>query len=213
MASVIGSLALLPLIFVKEPKTKRTRKSLFKGISSLSKRLKYFIVVSTIFTLGNFGLYMFLILRAKEISGNFVAPLAMYALFSLTYAGFSIPFGKLSDKIGRKKVLFMGYSLFLIMVVGFIFVTNVWIFAVLFGVYGLVYAITQVNQRALVADLSPDLKGTSIGFYYFLTGLITIPAGIIAGALWNINYTTMFIYISAVGLVSLILLGFVKEKR
>ncbi len=212
IASVIGALSLVPLFFVIEPKTRKTRKNLLKGISSLSRRIKFSVIVFSVFTLGNFGLYLFLLLRAKELSGNFLVPLAMYALFNLVYAGFSIPFGKLSDKIGRKKVLFIGYFLFLAAAISFIFTTNLIIFASLFAVYGLVYAITQVNQRAFIADLSTDMKGTSMGFYYFLTGIVTIPAGIIAGIFWNISYTTMFYYLASIGLVSMILLSFVKEK-
>lgn len=210
-ASIIGSIALLPLLFVKEPKMRKSSKGLLKGICGLSKRLKYSIIVFAVFTLGNFGLYMFLLLRAKELSGNFLIPLIMYALFSLAYASLSIPFGKLSDKIGRKKVLFIGYALFLALSICFIFAQNLILFAALFTLYGLVYATTQVNQRALVADLSPESKGTPLGFYYFLTGIITIPAGIIAGALWNINYTTMFIYLAVVALISIVMLGFVRE--
>ena len=155
---------------------------------------------------------MFLLLRAQELSGNIIAPLGMYLLFNIFWAGFSIPFGKLSDKIGRKKVLVAGYLLFLAVSIGFIFVSNIYLFALLFGMYGMVYAMTNANHRAMVADLSDDLKGTEMGFYYFVTGIVTIPAGILAGFLWNINPTTMFIYISGIAVLSLILLGFVKKK-
>ncbi len=213
IASVIATFSILPLFFVHEPKFKKTRKGLFQGIKSLNKKLKYFIFVASVFTLGNFGLYMFLLLRAKELSGNFVIPLAMYVLFNIFYAVFVIPFGNLSDKIGRKKVLFLGYGLFLILSLAFIYTSNLIYFAVLFSLYGLVYAITQANHRALVSDLSKEMKGTAMGFYYFITGIVTIPAGLIAGILWDITPATMFIYIFIIAIISLILLGFVNERK
>ncbi|MEM3141323.1 MAG: MFS transporter, partial [Candidatus Pacearchaeota archaeon] len=110
-ASIIGALAILPIFFVYEPTTKKTKKSLFVGIKSLNKDLKYFIFVTTIFTLSNFGLYLFLILRAQELFGNFFIAIVMYLFFSISYALFAVPFGNFSDKVGRKKVLFFGYSL------------------------------------------------------------------------------------------------------
>jgi len=212
IASIISILALVPLFFVKEPKFKKTHKSLFKGISSLSSHLKYFVFVSAVFSLGNFGLYIFLIARGQELSGSLISSLIMYALFSAFYAFTSVPFGKLSDKIGRKRVLVLGYIFFLIISIGFIFADNVYLFTVLFSLYGMVYAITQPTSRALIADFSQDMKGTAMGFYYFVTGIVTIPAGIIAGILWNISVETMFICVAGVALVSLILVGFVKNK-
>lgn len=212
VASSIALLSLVPVLFVKEPKFKKTRKSIFKGVSSLSSKLKYFVFVSAVFSLGNFGLYIFLVKRGGDISGNLIVPLIMYAVFSAVYAFTSVPFGKLSDRIGRKKVLISGYVLFLLISIGFIFVDNVYLFGVLFSLYGLVYSITQPVSRALVADFSKQIKGTAMGFYYFVTGIVTIPAGIFAGFLWNIGPGTMFVYIAGIALVSLALICFVKNR-
>ncbi|MEX2017423.1 MAG: MFS transporter [Candidatus Pacearchaeota archaeon] len=212
IASLISMFCLVPIFFVKEPKFKKTRKNLLSGISSLSPRMKYFVFVSGVFSLGNFGLYLFLVARGGELSGSIIVPLIMYALFSAAYAFTSVPFGKLSDKIGRKKVLVLGYILFLVLSIGFIFVENVYAFAGLFTLYGLVYSITQPTSRALIADFSREIKGTAMGFYYFVTGIVTIPAGLIAGLLWNISSQVMFSYISVVALIALVLLNFVKER-
>jgi MFS family permease len=212
IAAIIGSLSLLPLIFVKEPKIKPANKNFFSSIKELNKHLKYFIFVASIFTLANFGLYMFLILRAKQITQSTIIPLLLYALFSLTYSIFAIPFGNLSDKIGRKKVLIFGYILFSITSIGFIYSSNLMSLIILFSLFGLVYALTQSNQRALVADLSGKMKATALGTYYFSTGIINIPAGLIAGYLWNLSYLTMFSYTSIISLIALGLLLFVKEN-
>ncbi|MCK9595863.1 MFS transporter [Candidatus Pacearchaeota archaeon] len=212
IAAGISAFSIIPLFFVREPKFKSTKISLLKGIHKLDKHLKYLIFVISFFTLGNFGLYLFLLLRAREISGNIVVPLVIYAVFNLVSAIFLVPFGNLSDKIGRKKVLLSGYILFFIISLGFIYVDSLFYLIILFALYGLVFAITQANQKAFVSDISGELKGTAFGFYSFVTGIVNILGGLIAGILWDISYSVMFTYISVIAFISIILLIFVKKR-
>jgi len=213
VASLISLFSILPLFFVKDAKTAPIKGKLFEGIHNLDSRLKYFTFASAVFTLANFGIYMFLILKAKELTGSIVIALVLYAVFNLFYALFVVPFGKFSDKVGRKKVLTHGYLLFLLSIIGFIFVTEIYFLFLLFAVFGIVYAMIQSNQKSYVSDLAGKMKGTALGFYSAVVGIVNIPAGLIAGLLWDKNPNMMFYYIFVVGVISLVLLYFVKEGK
>lgn len=211
IASSIAILSLIPLIFVKENKSVKSTKNIFQGIKQVNKKLKYFVFIASIFTLANFGINMFLLLEAKEITGSLIAALGMYAFFNVAYAAFVIPFGKLSDNMGRKKVLMMGYVLFFLLALGLIFFSSIFFLILAFIIYGIVLAITQSNQRALASDLLGKMKGTSMGFFHSVIGIVNIPAGIIAGLLWDVNPTIMFVYITIVAFIAVILLCTLKE--
>ena len=128
-------------------------------------------------------------------------------LFNIFYAVFAVPFGSLSDKIGRKKVIVFGYMLFSLTSLGFVFFNSLIAFIALFALYGMVYAIVDGNQRAYVSDLSSEeLKATALGTFHTTIGLVALPASLIAGFLWqNIAPYTTFIYGSTVSMVSVIL--------
>lgn len=211
IAGIVSFLSLIPILFVHEPKIKKQKKNIFKGVEDFNKKLKYFIFVMSVFTLVNFGLYMFLLLRVKNLTGSTVIAIALGVLFNFIWAVFAIPFGTLSDRFGRKKILLAGYVLFFLVTLGFVYLTDITSLIFLFVLYGLVWAITQTVPRAYISDLADTMKGTAFGFYQFVIGLVSIAGGIIAGFLWNISATTMFTYMAVVALISIILLLFTKD--
>ena len=204
-ASIIAIFSLIPLYFVKETKRKPQNTTLRLSIKVLPNALKLFMVVSGIFSMANFS-YMFFILRARDyFSGRLsvAAPILLYVLFNIFYALLSVPFGNLSDRIGRKKVLILGYVLFSLTSFGFAFFNSLTAFIILFALYGTAHAVIDGNQRAYVSDLSQgELKAVALGTFHTVIGLVSLPASLVAGLLWQaFGYYAAFIY---GGLISLL---------
>ena len=217
-AGIIGFFALIPLLFLKEKKKKPVEISLKISLKALPKNFRIFLIIATIFALGNFT-YMFFILKAQAAFFDprmaIAMPILLYAWFNLVYAAFSIPAGIFSDRIGRRKVLALGYVLFAATCTGFMFSDSLILFIIFFALYGITYALIDGNQRAYASDLIPEkLRGTGLGTFHNSTGLVALPASLIAGGLWEyFGSDVTFIYGAGLGIIAAILFVFYGAKR
>ena len=210
IAALVAFLSLIPLHFVKEKEQNEKPKiSLKIGYKNLSKRLKRFLVISGTYSLANMS-YMFFIIKTQEAFSDklsIVIPLFLYILYNIFYATLAIPFGILSDKIGRKRVIVSGYLLFSFVSLGFAFAKTLPAFVLLFILYGVVYALVEGNQRAYISDISPEAtRATALGIFYTTTGLLALVSSLIAGFLWQkISLSYAFYYSSSVSIFAVIL--------
>jgi len=186
-AGLLAFVALIPLVPVKES-PRYPAGCLRPGIRDLSPALAPFVAIASLFALGSFS-YMFFILRSAEFfagSMAVAAPLLLYVLFNLVYTLFSIPSGSWSDRVGRKRVLSIGYALFALVCLGFALVSSTMVLVLLFALYGLVFALVDGAERAFVSDLCrAEARGTGLGVYYGAVGTAAIASGLVAGALWQ----------------------------
>jgi len=212
IAAIVAFISLFPLYFVKEGKRERQEIRLQISLKKLPKRLKLYILVATVFALANFT-YMLFIYKAldtftlTEVKEPIALAILLYVLFNIFYAVLAIPFGTLSDRIGREKVLIFGYFLFSVICLGFAFSNSLADFLVLFPLYGVVYAMVDGNQRAFVSDLSTEeLRATALGSFHTIIGLVALPASLTAGILWQtISPNATFIYGSVISFIAVIL--------
>lgn len=154
-------------------------------VSGLGRPFQRFLLVMLLFTLGN-STDAFLVLRAQSVGASVVMVLAMIAGFNLVYTLLATPAGALSDKIDRRKVVIAGWLLYALVYLGFAFAAQTWHFWLLYGLYGVYYALTEGVAKALVADFVPaQRRGTAYGVYNAAVGLTVLPASVIAGALWQ----------------------------
>ena len=203
-------LALLMFAFIKEKKEPRQikqREKFWTGFSSLDGRLKLYLFIVFLFTLGNSS-NTFLLLRAKSAGFDDTNVILLYFLYNLTASVLAVPFGKLSDRIGRKSVLTCGYLLFSAVYAGFAFASSAPAFIVIFAVYGVFTAMTAGVERALIAEIAPArLKGTMLGLHSTVSGIALLPASVICGFLWDQFGTAVpFLFGAGMSLMAAILL-------
>jgi MFS family permease len=155
------------------------------SLNGMDRRFKAYLGVVVLFTLGNSS-DAFIILRAQERGLSVLQIIGMLMTFNAIYSVLSGPAGALSDRIGRRRLILSGWLVYGMIYLGFALAQTgaaVW---VLFGLYGVFYALTEGSAKALVADLVPDEKrGTAYGLYSAAIGLAALPASVIAGILWQ----------------------------
>lgn len=210
--SVIGALLIILLIREKRPSDTR----LYKGLtlSRMNTNFKMFLLLSALFALGSFS-YSFLLLYAAQfhVQGSFVP--VLYLIFTAVASLFSFPFGRLSDKIGRKAVLTLSYVLWGLVCLSFVFVESFVAIILTFVLYGMHRGALEPVQKSFVSELAPaEYRASGLGVFQLFTGLCALPSSVVAGVLWDqINFFAPFMFSLALTLVSVAMLPFVKEDR
>jgi MFS family permease len=153
----------------------------------------------------------------------------IWAFFHIIKVIFSTPLGALSDRIGRKKVINIGWAIYAFVYASFALLTflpaKIQLAATfaLFAIYALFYAFSEGAEKAFVADLVKDeQRGTAYGMYNFAIGLGALPASILFGFLYSFfdkiipgfGGTVAFGFGSMIAVISMILLAaMVKENK
>lgn len=222
-----GIVAVIILIFfVKEVSAKRkhsdttksTKTIMLSNFGSVLKGNSSFVlllVISAIFSVGTFN-YSFILLKASDLGiGKNVIPL-VYAVINISHTIIGIPAGVLADRIGKEKVLIIGYFMFLVSAMLMIGLSGNSHYAyVLAAIFGLYVGISETVQRAVIPKyISSDLRGTAFGLYNVVVGTCFFISNITFGFLWDnynlitaISYSIIFTSTAIIGMFA-----FVKAK-
>lgn len=210
IAIIPAVIAVIILALIKDKPAKPVKKeNIFKAYKDMSKNFKHYLYSAGIFSLAYFS-FGFLLLKAFYVGFEIKDVVLLYVLFNIAFVLFATPIGKLGDYIGRRKIIALEYVLYIIMCIGFIFASDKIQTALLFVIFGMFYAIDESQSKAYISDLEKTRRATAIGIYNFVTGLIYLPASIIAGWLWSINPNYAFAF---AGLISIVALFFFLSRK
>ncbi len=221
IAFLPGLIAVLASFFLKDknkihPKEKKII-SFFSFLNywkTCPQQYRKIVIGLLAFTLFNSS-DIFLLLKAKQVGLNDASVIGVYIFYNLIYALCAFPIGIYADKIGLKKMLVFGLSLFAIVYFGMAFSTNLYVIALLFFIYGVYAAATEGISKAWISNVSEKKDtATAIGTYSAFQSICTMLASTIAGLIWcqfGAN-TTFIITAIATVFITLYFTFFIKYK-
>lgn len=192
MSLIPGIIAVLILIFVVKEvaiKKRRVNATFLSNIRGLLKENRPFVlllVISGIFSLGAFN-FSFVLLRASDLGVQKEMIPLVYAVINVAHTAIGIPSGVLADKIGKEKMLIMGYAVFAVSSLLMVLLSGNFIYAyVLAAVFGLYVGISETVQRAVVPRfVSSELRGTAFGLFNLVIGVCFFASNVVFGFLWD----------------------------
>jgi MFS family permease len=203
------------MIFYRIRETESSEAKIFHGfvLRDLNANFKLFLVLSCFFALGSFS-YSFLLIYATHLGFTSAFVPVLYLILTVAAAIFSIPSGRLSDKIGRKALMVLAFISWGAVCLSLILSSSRVVIVLTFVIYGLHKGILDTVQATFVSELSPvSYRATGIGVFQMAVGLCALPASLVAGLLWDQGGIFAPLYFSTVlTLIATVLLMFVKEK-
>ena len=208
---------LLAWLALKEPEQHLAppkKSPFFAGFRELDPETKRLLKVGFLFTLARFS-EGFLILKGIDIGlSEAMSPLTL-AIFNLAYVALAYPAGILSDRMSPRSILMAGMAVF---IAGNLVLAETAGFAGLVigtTLWGAHMALTQGIFARMIADTAPaELRATSFGAFWFVTGIATLLASLGAGWLWDRQGSSAtFLTSAAIAAAALAMLSLLPEER
>jgi MFS family permease len=144
-----------------------------------------YLGIIALFTLGN-ATDAFLLLRASSLGMAEVAIPLLWGLHNVSKMVWSVPGGALADRVGPRRAIVAGWSVYAVTYAGFAFASQAWHIWALFVVYGLFYGLTEAPEKAFVVQLAPPTRrGSTLGAFHATIGFFALPSSVLFGLIWQ----------------------------
>jgi MFS family permease len=143
------------------------------------------LLVIFLFTLGNAS-DAFLLLRLSDLGvATPWIPLLWSGLHVVKVLS-SVVGGDLSDRLGRRTLIALGWVVYALVYAGFAAVEQLAPLVGIFLAYGLYFGMTEGVEKAWIADLAPaHARGSAFGVYNAVIGIGSLAASLLFGLIWT----------------------------
>jgi MFS family permease len=207
LSLIPGVIAIIILVFfVKEVIGKDTSKGMQKNFLNLIKQNRPFtilLLITGIFGLGAYN-FSFVLLKSSDLGVIDSSIPLVYATINIAHTAVSVPSGIMADRIGKEKVLILGYGILLVSSFLMFTLSGNFLYAFVIAlVYGIYVGITETVQRAVLPKyVDSSLRGTAYGLYSLVIGVGFFIGNIVFGYLWDAYSLDAAIYFSSIFVAS-----------
>lgn len=129
----------------------------------------------------------------------------LITVYTLIVAAFSVPWGRIADLTGRKRVLVAGTVIFTITSIVAIFGVSIWMMIIVRGIQGIGAAmIFSTNTAVLISSFPGRERGKVLG-YSIASTYVGLSAGPVIGGLLNHNFGWRSIFVLTAAISALVL--------
>lgn len=217
LATIPGILSVLLLIVAVRDQKLKTRTQPLPPLRGSWRKLpsasRWFVVASSIFALGN-SADSFIILRGQSLDLATATIILMYVCYNVAQTILATPAGMVSDRIGPKRVILVGWLVFAIIYGCIGFIHQGWWLWLLFPLYGIYIAFTDgVGKAYISTELAAESSGTIFGLYHSSIAIGNFFASVIGGLLWYYLFPAVtFWYGSVLALSAMLVLLLANAK-
>lgn len=211
MLSVVPGVAVLILLaMLPNPTTAAQIADAKKGAdraplrwAELSPVLRTYLTVLGLFCFAKAS-EAFIILRGHELGMSTVTLLLMWAWLAALQTVTALAGAPITDRKSKRTLTLLNWTSLAVGYGALAFATTAVGLWIAVSIYGLLSGISEGVERALISELAePQRKGTAFGWYYMISGLAAIPAGLLFGLVWKLaGPATAFGLTAVVALVS-----------
>jgi MFS family permease len=191
MATAIpGALAVLAIVLLvreKAPIPKGPAKDADSTAAPLTRAFKRYLVVVALFALSNAS-DVFIVAQARRAGVSVRDTAAILVVLALVRAVAATPGGWLSERIGRKRSLMLGWLVYSAAYAAFSLARTLPALIAVTALYGAYYGLTEGAEKALVATFAGEKElGRAYGAFALVNGLGALVASMLFAALFTVG--------------------------
>ncbi|HZA69109.1 MAG TPA: MFS transporter [Nitrososphaeraceae archaeon] len=216
LSLIPGVIAVIILVFfVKEVIGKDITEGIQRNFLYLLNQNRPFtilLLITGIFGLGAYN-FSFVLLKSSDLGVIESTIPLVYAAINITHTAVSIPSGILADRIGKEKVLVLGYGVLLVSSFLMVLLSGNFLYAFVVAlIYGIYLGVTETVQRAVLPKyVDSNVRGTAYGLYNLVIGVGFFIGNILFGYLWDaysldvaISFSSIFVAGAMIGMIMFI---------
>jgi len=197
--ALIGIIAALVSLKIKENSIDPKKERKFPPIHKLlliPGDFRRFAFVSIFFSFAMSMAWPYFTFVLREILGGSLFEIAIAsAIMTASVVIFTVPFGRLSDKVGRKPLILLGRGLLFIVPLMYAFATHVFTIYLANALAGFCIASSMNARVAYIYDVAPEEERASyLAVFSTFTGLIFLFGSFVSGILGELMTFSMGAY-------------------